>query len=142
MLVLLLQGQLVLQVLQVLAKLVQQVHRDLQVHREVLLDHMGDIGPTGPSGGPTGPTGATGASGPRGLQGNIGPTGPRGFSGESVTGPTGPTGATGPLGITGPTTPASATGPGTAGTVVWDSDYVYVCTATDTWKRVAIATWP
>jgi hypothetical protein len=103
---------------------------------------QGEQGPTGPSGGPTGATGATGGIGLRGPTGNIGPTGPRGFSGESITGPTGPTGATGPLGITGPTAPASATGPGTAGTIVWDSDYVYVCTATDTWKRVAIATWP
>jgi hypothetical protein len=107
---------------------------------------QGPTGPIGPAGGPTGPTGATGGVGPTGSQGNIGPTGPRGFAGS--TGPTGPTGtagatgATGPLGITGPTAPTSATGPGTAGTVVWDSDYVYVCTATNTWKRVAIATWP
>lgn len=39
-------------------------------------------------------------------------------------------------------TPASATAAGIAGTVVWDADYVYVCTAANTWKRVAIATWP
>lgn len=38
-------------------------------------------------------------------------------------------------------TPASATATGTTGTVCWDSSYIYVCTATDTWKRVAIATW-
>ena len=40
------------------------------------------------------------------------------------------------------TVPASASATGVAGTVVTDSDYIYVCTATDTWKRVAIATWP
>ena len=38
-------------------------------------------------------------------------------------------------------TPASATATGTAGTVCWDASYIYVCTATNTWKRVAIATW-
>jgi hypothetical protein len=38
-------------------------------------------------------------------------------------------------------TPASATATGTAGEVCWDADYIYVCTATDTWKRTAISTW-
>lgn len=38
-------------------------------------------------------------------------------------------------------TPASATATGTAGEVAWDANYIYVCTATDTWKRVAISTW-
>lgn len=38
-------------------------------------------------------------------------------------------------------TPASASATGTAGTVAWDEFYVYVCVATDTWKRAAIATW-
>lgn len=40
------------------------------------------------------------------------------------------------------TAPASATATGTAGDLRYDSGYIYVCTATDTWKRVAIATWP
>lgn len=38
-------------------------------------------------------------------------------------------------------TPASATATGTAGEVAWDADYIYICTATNTWKRVAISTW-
>lgn len=38
-------------------------------------------------------------------------------------------------------TPANASDTGTAGTIAWDSNYIYVCTATDTWKRVAISTW-
>jgi hypothetical protein len=38
-------------------------------------------------------------------------------------------------------TPASATAAGAAGDIAWDADYIYVCTATDTWKRVAISTW-
>ena len=31
--------------------------------------------------------------------------------------------------------------PGTKGDICWDASYVYVCVATDTWKRVGIATW-
>jgi hypothetical protein len=38
-------------------------------------------------------------------------------------------------------TPASASDTGTAGEICWDADYIYVCTATNTWKRTAIATW-
>lgn len=38
-------------------------------------------------------------------------------------------------------TPASASATGTAGTVAWDANYIYVCVATNTWKRVAISTW-
>ena len=38
-------------------------------------------------------------------------------------------------------TPASASATGVAGTITWDANYLYVCTATNTWKRVAIATW-
>lgn len=38
-------------------------------------------------------------------------------------------------------TPATSTSPGTTGTVCWDANYIYVCIATDTWKRTAIDTW-
>lgn len=38
-------------------------------------------------------------------------------------------------------TPATAAATGTQGQVCWDSSFLYVCTATNTWKRVAIATW-
>jgi len=38
-------------------------------------------------------------------------------------------------------TPASASAAGTAGEIAWDADYIYVAVATNTWKRVAIATW-
>ena len=44
--------------------------------------------------------------------------------------------------ITETKTPASASATGTTGDIAWDADYIYVCTATDTWKRTAIATWP
>jgi hypothetical protein len=45
------------------------------------------------------------------------------------------------LTLSSPTVPASASATGVAGTVSWDADYIYICTATDTWKRVAISTW-
>jgi hypothetical protein len=39
------------------------------------------------------------------------------------------------------TAPASATATGTLGEIRWDANFMYVCTATNTWKRSAIATW-
>ena len=38
--------------------------------------------------------------------------------------------------------PAAANSAGVAGTIAWDANYIYVCVATNTWKRVAISTWP
>lgn len=38
--------------------------------------------------------------------------------------------------------PAAADSTGSAGQIAYDSDFLYVCIATDTWLRVAIATWP
>ena len=38
-------------------------------------------------------------------------------------------------------TPASASATGTTGEICWDASYIYVCTATNTWKRAALATW-
>jgi hypothetical protein len=38
-------------------------------------------------------------------------------------------------------TPATSGATGTTGEIAWDADYIYVCTATNTWKRSAIATW-
>ena len=37
--------------------------------------------------------------------------------------------------------PASATASGTAGDWAQDDSFIYICTAADTWKRVAIASW-
>jgi len=47
---------------------------------------------------------------------------------------------TGTLGliVTAPSTAASA---GVAGTFAFDASFIYCCVATNTWKRVAIATW-
>jgi hypothetical protein len=38
-------------------------------------------------------------------------------------------------------TPATSSSVGVAGQIAWDSSYVYVCTATNTWKRAGIASW-
>lgn len=38
-------------------------------------------------------------------------------------------------------TPPSATAAGNAGEICWDENYVYVCTATNTWKRSPLSSW-
>ena len=53
---------------------------------------------------------------------------------------------TGNLSVAGTTvistkTPATAGATGTAGEIAWDGSFIYICSATDTWLRVAIATW-
>ena len=37
--------------------------------------------------------------------------------------------------------PASSTSTGTKGTVTYNDDYLYICIATDTWKRIALSTF-
>lgn len=37
--------------------------------------------------------------------------------------------------------PASASATGEQGEIAWDAGYIYVCTADNTWKRAALATW-
>jgi len=39
-------------------------------------------------------------------------------------------------------TPVSAADTGSVGDICWDATYLYVCVATDTWKRVELVTWP
>lgn len=38
-------------------------------------------------------------------------------------------------------TPSSSSDTGNVGDICWDSAYIYICVATNTWKRVAISTW-
>ena len=38
-------------------------------------------------------------------------------------------------------TPATAGSAGNAGDICWDANYIYVCTATNTWVRSALTTW-
>jgi len=43
--------------------------------------------------------------------------------------------------VTNPRTPASAAASGNNGEICWDSNYIYVAVADNTWKRVALSTW-
>jgi hypothetical protein len=43
--------------------------------------------------------------------------------------------------IKGTTAPATANATGVAGEIRYDSTYVYVCVATNTWKRAQLSTW-
>jgi hypothetical protein len=45
------------------------------------------------------------------------------------------------LKVTATYTPATSSSTGTTGQISWDSQYVYVCIATNTWKRTALSTW-
>ena len=45
------------------------------------------------------------------------------------------------LRLTTPPIPASATAAGTKGDIAYDSSFVYVCVATNTWRRAALSTW-
>ena len=37
--------------------------------------------------------------------------------------------------------PSTTTSTGTAGTIAYDADYIYVCVATNSWKRASLTTW-
>lgn len=38
-------------------------------------------------------------------------------------------------------TVSSATATGEKGEICWDSSYIYVCVATNTWKRAGLSSW-
>jgi hypothetical protein len=44
--------------------------------------------------------------------------------------------------LTASSPPASATAAGTPGQIAWNSGFIYVCVANNTWKRAALTTWP
>ena len=39
------------------------------------------------------------------------------------------------------TVPANSASAGTAGTLAYDSEYLYVCVSSNTWVRTALSTW-
>ena len=39
------------------------------------------------------------------------------------------------------TAPSTASSTGVVGQIARDTDYLYVCVATNTWKRVSLSTW-
>jgi hypothetical protein len=47
----------------------------------------------------------------------------------------------GSSGLTWSSVPSSATATGTAGQIAYDGSWYYICTATNTWGRVALQTW-
>ena len=49
--------------------------------------------------------------------------------------------AAGGSGLSWSSVPASATATGSAGQIAYDGSYVYLATATNTWKRAALSTW-
>ena len=78
--------------------------------------------------------------------GGTGPTGPIGLIGPTgATGSTGVTGATGVTGSTGPSVstiaPGSSGATGSIGDLALDTNYLYVCVGTNTWKRTQITGW-
>ncbi len=38
-------------------------------------------------------------------------------------------------------TPSNASDTGQAGQICWDTNYLYVCVASNTWKRIALSSW-
>ena len=47
----------------------------------------------------------------------------------------------GQLNISNPTVPGTTAAAGTAGDIAWDANYIYVCIATNSWKRALLSTW-
>jgi hypothetical protein len=47
----------------------------------------------------------------------------------------------GSSGLSWSSVPASATATGTAGSIAYDSDFFYIATASNTWKRTTLSTW-
>lgn len=45
------------------------------------------------------------------------------------------------IALPGPTVPGSSGATGRVGQISWDANYLYVCTAANTWKRAALSTW-
>ena len=56
------------------------------------------------------------------------------------TGPTGPMGATGSY-LASSSAPGSTAAAGVTGQLALDSDYLYVCVATNSWKRTQLTPW-
>lgn len=65
-----------------------------------------------------------------------------GYVGIGNTSPTRPLDITGDrIRLRSSFTPANATASGDPGTIAWDTDYMYVCVAPNSWKRMALAAW-
>lgn len=58
-----------------------------------------------------------------------------------IVGADGSTQFNGKIRIANSATPSSSSDTGTTGDIAWDSNYMYTCIATNTWKRAALSTW-
>jgi hypothetical protein len=87
--------------------------------------------------GTIGPAGLTGGFGDKYFYGNIQVKGYMRSGGDIVSGAG--------LRIAVPTVPTAANSTGSPGQIAWGNaggtDYIYVCVATNTWKRTALSTW-
>lgn len=63
------------------------------------------------------------------------------LSGNDITAIVNPDLVIDSLVITNSDPPVNASDTGTQGQVTWDDTYIYVCIATNTWKRTEITTW-
>lgn len=63
------------------------------------------------------------------------------LSGNDITAIVSPDLVIDSLVITNSEPPSTASAVGTQGQVTWDASYIYVCIATNTWKRTEITTW-
>lgn len=114
----------------------------------------GSSGSSGTSGtsGSSGSSGTSGSSGSSGTSGTSGSSGSSGTSGQGV--PSG--GATGQFLAKNSSTdydtvwsstvissipPGASTDPGSTGQAALDSNYLYICTGTNTWKRTSLTGW-
>jgi hypothetical protein len=121
------------------------------------LTYFGGTGPTGLTGS-VGPTGSTGPSvSIRGSTGYVFSPGASGigFTGSgisditsdgdyvtvTITSGSGPTGPTGSSGTVSDIPPGSSGAAGATGQLALDSDWLYVCVGTNTWKRTALTSW-
>jgi hypothetical protein len=83
----------------------------------------------------------TGQAGDVALDGGVASSGTGRGGDVIVTGGTSAGGRAGGLRIANSHTPASSSEACTAGQIHWDASFLYVCTATDTWKRAALLTF-
>jgi hypothetical protein len=76
-----------------------------------------------------------------GLTGTVSITGGAGVTVSTASSSITIAAAGGGGGISWLSAPASPTATGTAGQIAYDSDYLYVATAANTWRRTALASW-
>jgi hypothetical protein len=75
------------------------------------------------------------------IDANGGPTKTVTLSSSGNLSVSGSVNATGTISIASPIVPSASTSTCTAGTITWDSGYVYVCVSDNLWKRATLDSW-